>query len=203
MWDSRPAILTSHHDLTRLGMSLASTTGYEGPGYKIPMTLSKDEFEVSGDPEPRFAGFGPFLFPALVAAIVTLATFAFRRPHRLNSSFLLFALAAGVLLPTVTMPQSWLARCIPQFWLFPLLVGAAATPRPAACRDVRQVPYVFFETGPLQYPLRNGANMLIAGATAVFACGSTQAVAAVQPASMLQKHIPHICYAQRHQHDQS
>jgi hypothetical protein len=48
---------------------------------------------------PRFTGFGPFLF-------------------------LLFALAAGVLLPTVTMPQSCLVRCIPQFWRFPLLVGA-------------------------------------------------------------------------------
>jgi hypothetical protein len=127
MWDWRPPALAPHGDLTGLAMSLASRTGYDGPDYKIPLTMTADEFAISGDPEPRFAGFGPFFLPALLAALAGVAGLALGRPGRRGTAALLLAGAAGVLLSTLTMPESWLARYVPQFWLFAVLAAAAAT----------------------------------------------------------------------------
>jgi hypothetical protein len=126
MWDSRPVSLLPHHDLTRLGMSLAAATGYEGPVYKVPMTLTREEFDISGDPEPRFAGFGPFFLPALASALASVLLLMFRRPHTKAVAAILLVAATGVLLSTIIMPESWLARYVPQFWLCPVLIAAAA-----------------------------------------------------------------------------
>ena len=125
MWDSRPLTLLPHGNLTRLAMSLVSATGYEGPHYKIPLTVSRNEFAEAGDPEPRFAGFGPFFLPGLLLATAALIACAIA-PQRRHAA-LLSALASGALLSTLAMPESWLARYVPQFWLFPLLAGTAGT----------------------------------------------------------------------------
>ncbi len=123
--DSTPAGLGGHSALARLGLSVLSATDYEGPRLKIPFTISAEEFDFAGDPEPRVGGFGPFFLPGVVLATAALFVMAWGRRQMRGPDGLLITISMGLLLSVLTMPQSWLARYVPQLWLFPVFIAAA------------------------------------------------------------------------------
>jgi hypothetical protein len=73
----------------------------------------------------RIGGFGPF-FGLTLALSLFAACFLIRRPISVTG----FALAAsGTLLSVVVNPHMWWARFVPQMWLLPVLIAAAALVR--------------------------------------------------------------------------
>jgi hypothetical protein len=81
--------------------------------------------KFSGTADLRIGGFGPFFGLALALSLFAVC-FLIRAPVGMTG----FALvAAGTLLSIVVNPHMWWARFVPQMWLLPVLVAAAAVAR--------------------------------------------------------------------------
>lgn len=96
------------------------------PRLKIPFATSVAEIRASGDIDVRVAGFGVFFsgifLLALAGTVLMAASARLRNPVTLG----LFFVAGASLVSVLLMPHNWWARYVPQFWLVPLCIAAAA-----------------------------------------------------------------------------
>jgi hypothetical protein len=79
--------------------------------------------KFGGTADLRIGGFGPFF--GITIAVTLLAASLLIRGPRNGIGFATVALAT--LLSVVVNPQMWWARFVPQMWLLPVLVAAAAS----------------------------------------------------------------------------
>lgn len=98
---------------------------------KPPFQVTRREIYLSGYPDPRVGGFGPFFSGILLLAVVTAASCLLHRPLARGQGVALTV--ALLLLPLGALfPESWWARYIPFLWLVPIavvLAGAQAKAR--------------------------------------------------------------------------
>ncbi len=107
-----------------LWVSLASpsmnyNTNPDDTPIKVPFTFTRAEFAAFTSTDVRLGGFGPLFSGALVLALAGLALVRLPRAQAWGWGWAL-ALTAGL---TLANPESWWARYVPQFWLFPLGVA--------------------------------------------------------------------------------
>ena len=127
----RPPALGDHSDPMRLAMSLAGRTSYEGPDYKLPFSVSREEFQLAGDPEVFLAGFGPWFSGVLLLACAAVASAGLARPGWRSPAAILGLSGMAIAISAFIMPENWAVRYVPQLWLVPLLFAAAAFAAPA------------------------------------------------------------------------
>lgn len=122
----------------KLAQSLiARTSSVAGPA-KWPFSVSADEITTSADPDPRLGGFGPLFSGAAVLLALTLGAMGVARlksrpargPPPEPAAAVALGMAAIIALVCAFTPVNWWMRYIPQLWLAPLLVLAAAFLRP-------------------------------------------------------------------------
>lgn len=92
---------------------------------KVPFSFSWDELRYAGGPDIRIAGFGPFFSGAVVIALgvaVTLLAYKWRDQRVQHAALVLAAIVASAAI----LPENWWARYVPQLWLVPAVVAAAA-----------------------------------------------------------------------------
>jgi hypothetical protein len=92
---------------------------------KVPFFFSWEEFRYAGGPDIRIAGFGPFFSGAVVIALgvaVTLSLYKWR-DRRVRWAALVLA---AIVTSAAILPENWWARYVPQLWLVPAVVAAAA-----------------------------------------------------------------------------
>jgi hypothetical protein len=92
---------------------------------KMPFFFSWDELRYAGGPDIRIAGFGPFYSGAFVIAVGLAALLLWhnRGDERVWGAGLILA---AILASALILPENWWARYVPQLWLVPVVVAAAA-----------------------------------------------------------------------------
>jgi hypothetical protein len=93
---------------------------------KIPFTLSLDEILAFSAADVRVSGFGSFFSGALLLAIAVLAGVFVRQRWRIMLVPLLPYITMLILLSSMTNPEAWWARYVPQLWLFPVMIALMA-----------------------------------------------------------------------------
>ncbi|MFN3314713.1 MAG: hypothetical protein ACK46Q_14780, partial [Hyphomonas sp.] len=131
--ENTPKVLEPLSPAGRFLFSLFSQThsGYETTAsLKIPFFATPAELRAAGDVDTRLAGFGPFFSGIVLLAIVCAVTIALNAKRRNPVTLGLLFTAAAMLLSVLLMPQNWWARYVPQFWLAPACIAAAAITLP-------------------------------------------------------------------------
>ena len=132
---SRPAVLSEKGTIQRLIESYFSVTstafswttmGYDDkPGLKLPFTFRPgEEFWASGVPDARLAGFGPLFSGAVLLAAGLGGWIAAGNATR--PRYIALTAALGLAFVSLSMPEAWWARYVPQFWWAPAIVAAVA-----------------------------------------------------------------------------
>lgn len=96
----------------------------EEPALKIPFTVELGELRpfVYGA-DIRIGGFGPWFSGILVVAVLTLVSMC---AVRAKEMMYVAGLVASIMLTVLINPEAWWARYVPQFWLVPIIIAAAA-----------------------------------------------------------------------------
>ena len=96
---------------------------------KVPFFFTWEELRYAGGSDIRIAGFGPFYSGALVIALgvaVVLGRYKWRDERVQWAGLLLAAVVASAAI----LPENWWARYVPQLWLVPVVIAAAALALP-------------------------------------------------------------------------
>jgi hypothetical protein len=108
---------------------------------KIPYSINKTELINANNSEPKVAGFGPFYSGALLVSIILLARIAIRQYKEQVFKTTLFVLGF-LFLSIFIIPDPWLARFVPQFWIFPVMMVFLSEFLPFRARFLKPVLYV-------------------------------------------------------------
>ena len=128
-YDNTPNILKERSAAERFFFSLFSEThaGYDTlPHLKLPFTLSPEELRAAGGVDVRLAGFGPFYSGSVILALGAAILLIVRRKEYGPAAHCYLFVAGALLVSVILMPQNWWARYVPQFWLVPVCIAAAA-----------------------------------------------------------------------------
>lgn len=94
---------------------------------KVPGAIDAAELEVFfSKTDTRIGGFGPWFSLTVVAALLTAALLVLRGRLSWREAAGLAALPAVLLAMALMFPQPWWARYVPQLWLLPPAIAAAA-----------------------------------------------------------------------------
>lgn len=127
--NNTPEVLENLSAAERFLFSLFSEThaGYNTtPHLKIPFLMSAQELRAAGGVDVRLGGFGPFFSGVFVLAVACALALILRPRWRNRTTLGLLLIAGALLFSVLVMPQNWWARYVPQFWLVPLCIAAAA-----------------------------------------------------------------------------
>lgn len=91
------------------------------PKFKIPFTFSINEWLVFKGSECRIAGYGPMFGGVLLISFLLLLVALFIRKTAIIKEDA-FIISILVLLTLVINPEMWMARYVPQLWLFPFCI---------------------------------------------------------------------------------
>lgn len=128
-YNNTPEVIKEMSPAGRFFFSLFSEThaGYSTlPHLKIPFTVSPEELRAAGGVDVRLAGFGPFFSGSILLTLAAAILLFVRRKECGPAARVLLFVAGALLVSVVLMPQNWWARYVPQFWLVPVCVAAAA-----------------------------------------------------------------------------
>ena len=92
---------------------------------KVPLFFSWEELRYAGGSDIRIAGFGPFYSGAvaITLCVVVMLLLSRWRDGRVQCAALVLA---AIVTSVAILPENWWARYVPQLWLVPVVVAAAA-----------------------------------------------------------------------------
>jgi hypothetical protein len=97
--------------------------------WKIPFTTSRDELAHFSWCDLRVGGWGPMFGGIFLLGLVGFVG-CLAAPLRSPQTTVLVALNGAIAATAWLLPQAWMARYTPHFWLFPLSVAAILLMRP-------------------------------------------------------------------------
>lgn len=122
---NRPAVLSGESAVERLVQSyFAVTSNGTMQSLKLPFTVQPGELWASGNPDTRLAGFGPLFSGAVLLAAGLGGWIAWRDATRTRRAVLAAAFCVAV--GSLSLPEAWWARYVPQLWWVPAIVAVVA-----------------------------------------------------------------------------
>lgn len=162
-------------------------SGYETTAeLKLPFSVTAAEVRAIGQPDVRLSGFGPLFSGAILLSLAALMAIMISWRQRTAATLGLLFITAGLFMSVLVMPQNWWARYVPQFWLIPVCLAAAAI-------TIQRLPVQVLGTATACVLLLNAA---IAGASGLWLTTNRSAAVTGQIQTMQQTDQPYCVFPQ-------
>lgn len=93
---------------------------------KVPFTYEASEVKEFTNPDVNIGGFGPLFGGIFLLSLIGILSIVFKSKYSVGQKRILYFLLIAVFISSIIIPPASYARYIPQFWIFPVVVGLYA-----------------------------------------------------------------------------